>query len=46
MIYCLTQTDALTTPCDTFMRDTPGEVRSVEMNGISVYEVYDEIVKD
>jgi hypothetical protein len=43
--YGLTQTDALVTPWDTFTRETPGEVRSVEMNGISVYEVYDELVK-
>lgn len=43
--YSLTQTDKLVTAWDTFSHETPGEVRRIEMNGIHVFDVYDELVK-
>jgi hypothetical protein len=43
--YSLNETDSLLTVWDTFSRETPGEARRVEMNGLSVFDVYDELVK-
>jgi len=43
--YGLVRTDKLLTAWDTFSRKTPGEARSIQINGIRVYEVYDELVK-
>ena len=43
--YGLTQTNNLLTAWDTFTRETPGEVRRVEIDGIDIFDVYDELVK-
>jgi len=43
--YGLIPTGKLLTVWDTFSRKTPGQARCIEMNGITVYEVYDALVK-
>ena len=43
--YGVTQTDNLITAWNTFTRETPGEVRRIEVNGMNFYDVYDELVK-
>jgi len=43
--YNLRQTDNILTVWDTFSHNTPGEVHRVEMNGINVFDVYDNLVK-
>ncbi len=43
--YGLMQTDHLLTVWDTFTRETPGDNFSITINGITVYDVYDELVK-
>ena len=42
--YELAPTDKLLTAWDTFSRETPGQTRRIEMDGITVYEVYDALV--
>lgn len=41
--YGLVQTDSLVTAWDTFSPDALGEARSVDINGISIYDVYDSL---
>ena len=43
--YGLTQTDKLFTVWDTFSHETPGIAERIELNGISIYEVYEELEK-
>ncbi|MCL2857466.1 MAG: hypothetical protein FWE19_07110 [Oscillospiraceae bacterium] len=43
--YGLAQTDALITAWDTFSRETPGEARKIEMDGIDIFDAYNELVK-
>ena len=43
--YGLIQTDNLLTAWGTFSHETPGEVRKIEVDGIDVYDIYDELVK-
>ena len=42
--YGLNQTDNLFTIWDTFSNETPGKAYLVTMNGINVYDVYNELV--
>ena len=39
------QTDNLLTVWDTFSHDAPGEARRVEVNGVDIFSLYDELVK-
>jgi len=41
----LIQTDNLLTAWNTFSDETPGHVQTIELDGINVYDVYDELVK-
>ncbi|MCL2507691.1 MAG: hypothetical protein FWF05_00800 [Oscillospiraceae bacterium] len=43
--YGLVQADNLLTVWDAFSRESPGEARRTEVNGINVFDVYDELVK-
>lgn len=39
------QTDSIFTAWDTFSQDSPGQVQKIEMDGIDIFDVYDELVK-
>jgi len=43
--YELKQNDDLLTIWNTFSRKTPGEARRITMNGMDIFDVYDELVK-
>jgi len=43
--YGLVQTDDLVTAWNTFSHEAPGEARRVEIDGLTIYDVYDELVK-
>ncbi|MCL2843750.1 MAG: hypothetical protein FWE28_09920 [Oscillospiraceae bacterium] len=43
--YGFVETDNLITAWDTFSHETPGEVRSIEVDGTDIFDAYDEFVK-
>ena len=43
--YGLTETDNLLTVWDTFSNETPGNVQRIEIDGMNIFNVYDELVK-
>jgi len=43
--YQLTQTEKLLTAWDTFSHDSPGQVNRVEISGVDIFDVYEELVK-
>ena len=43
--YGLAQTDNLINAWDTFSYETPGEAWRIEINGIDIFDVYDDLVK-
>jgi len=43
--YGLTQTENLLTVWDTFSHESPGQAQTIEIDGIGVFDVYDELVK-
>jgi len=43
--YGLTETDNLLTVWNTFSNETPGNVQRIEIDGMNIFNVYDELVK-
>ena len=43
--YELEQTDDLITVWNTFSSETPGEARRIELNGIDIFDVYNDLLK-
>lgn len=43
--YRLARTNDLLTVWDTFSYESPGEVRKIEINGMDIFDVHDELVK-
>jgi len=44
--YGLTQTKKLLTAWDTFSHESPGHVERVQIDGMSIFDVYDELIKN